>query len=465
MLSVGDANGDGLEDVFVGGGRDQSGMLFLQATNGTFAHAASQPWTVHKDREDLGSLFFDADGDGDQDLYVVSGSNEVDLRPEQFFNRLYVNDGKGNFTFTSSAIPDLATSAMRACAGDMDGDGDLDLFVGGRVVPGAYPKAPRSYLLENDGHGHFSDVTEQRAPDLVAPGLVTDAEFLDHDGDGDEDLVVVGEWMPISFYQNDGGRFTPATEQSGLKDTEGWWFSLTSGDVDGDGDPDLMCGNIGWNNKFHATPEHPLHVYWNDFDGNGHGDIVLAKDYKGKQVPVRGRECSSQQCAMIKDKFPTYDAFANADLGAIYTPEKLGTALHLQARHMRSCVLLNQGGGKFILHDLPAQAQAAPINGCVMSDVNNDGHIDLIVAGNHWGTEVETIRYDAGTGTVLLGDGTGSFAPMSVLASGLFARENVKDLALVHLGQAREPLIVVANNNGPMQAFRPVGGPALSNLR
>jgi hypothetical protein len=220
-------------------------VLYLQQANGTFARSASQPWNAHKDREDMGSLFFDADGDRDQDLYVVSGSNEVDLYFDQYHNRLYLNDGKGGFTHATEALPPLETSAMRVVAGDIDDDGDQDLFLGGRVTPGQYPRPPRSYLLVNDGTGRFTDGTEQLAPELLYPGLVTDAELLDHDGDDDLDLVIVGEWMPITFFENTGGRLVKASEKSGLKDTEGWWWSLASGDLDGDGDPDLVAGNIG----------------------------------------------------------------------------------------------------------------------------------------------------------------------------------------------------------------------------
>jgi len=462
LLAVGDADGDGREDLFVGGARGQSGELFLQRADGTFTRAASQPWSMHKGSEDMGSLFFDADGDGDKDLYVVSGSNETDLFFDQYFNRLYLNDGHATFHYDAGAVPPLATSAMRVAAADIDGDRDLDLFVGGRITPGQYPKAPRSYLLLNDGNGRFSDATEQLAPELLSPGLVTDAEFLDYDNDRDPDLVVVGEWMPIGIFENTNGRFTNTSAKSGLTNTEGWWWSLTSGDVDGDGDPDLVCGNLGWNNKFHCSPEHPFHVYWADFDDNGHSDIVLAKESAGiGLVPVRGRECSSQQCAMIKDKFPTYDAFARASVERIYSPEKIAQALHLEAKHMRSCVLINEGKGRFALRDLPNAAQTAPIMGSALFDADGDGHMDLVVAGNLWGAEVETERYDAGTGLLLLGDGKGGFAPQTIARSGIFAWGNVKDLALVRRATDGAPLIVVANNNERLQVFAPGGGGSL----
>ncbi len=462
LFGSGDANGDGLPDLFIGGAAGQSGLLYLQRGNGGFALSPYQPWSAQAGSEDMGSLFFDADADGDQDLCIASGSNEVNLPLERFKNRLYLNDGKGVFALSPQALPSMEPSAMRMAAADIDGDKDLDLFVGGRVVPGQYPKAPRSYLLLNDGHGRFTDVTGQQGPALLAPGLVTDAEFMDYDGDQDPDLVVVGEWMPISFYENRAGHFVPANDKCGLNDTEGWWWSLTSGDIDGDGDPDLVCGNLGWNHKFHCSPEHPFHVFWNDFDANGRGDIVLAKEYGPiGLVPVRGRECSSQQCPMIQKKFGTYDAFAYASVEQIYTPELISSSLHLQARHMRSCVLLNQGKGRFTLTDLPNQAQVAPIMGSALFDADGDGKMDLFVAGNHWGAEVETIRYDAGTGLLLLGDGKGGFSPQTIARSGIFAWNNVKDVALLRTGENKEPLIVIANNDDRVQAFALARGSAV----
>lgn len=453
-MAVGDANGDGLDDLYIGGARNQSGALFLQNANGTFTKGPAAPWAEAAAAEDVGALFFDADGDGDNDLLVTSGSNEVDQPPQNYTNRLYRNNGKGSFKFDPAALPEMRTSAMPVCAADIDGDKDIDLFIGGRNIPGQYPNTPPSYLLMNDGGGSFVDVTESNAPGMVRMGMVSGAVFDDYDSDGDPDLICLGEWMPISFFENEGGRFTLANGKSGLANTEGWWSSITAADLDGDGDRDLVCGNIGWNTKFHATPEHPLDVYWNDFDGNGHADIVLAKDYKGKSVPVRGRECSSEQCPMILNKFETYDAFANASLGQIYGEEKLGQALHLQAKHMRSAVVMNLGGGRWELRDLPGMAQTGPINGSVVLDVNGDGNMDIVAVGNNWGAEVETVRYDGSAGCVLLGDGKGQFKPMAPAQSGLFAWENARGAALVRLGSSGSPLLVVANNNAPLQAWR-----------
>ncbi|MBL0045559.1 MAG: VCBS repeat-containing protein [Flavobacteriales bacterium] len=454
MISAGDANGDGLDDLFAAGAHGQPSVLWLQRTDGSFHVGPSQPWSGHAEQEDMGSIFFDADGDGDQDLLVLAGGNEDDLRDPIYTQRIYVNKGLGNFAEASDRLPAIMTSAQRAAAADIDNDGDMDLFIGGRSTPAHYPFAPRSYLLVNDGKGHFADATEALAPEAMGPGMVTDVKFADLDGDKDLDLLLCGEWMNVTWFRNDGGHFTNASSIAGLDKTHGWWYSLATADVNEDGHLDIIAGNLGWNSKFHGTAERPIHVYWADFDDNGRHDIVLAKEKDGKQLPVRGRECSSQQCPMIQQKFPTYAEFANADLSGIYTPEKLAGALHLQATMFRSTVFLNDGKNHFSAQALPNLAQVAPINAIIPIDIDGDNHIDLVCAGNNWGAEVETARYDAGIGLILKGNGKGSFDPMPVLQSGFFAWGNVKDLALVNNGEGTSPLIVVANNNAPLQVFK-----------
>ncbi|MBP6573359.1 MAG: VCBS repeat-containing protein [Flavobacteriales bacterium] len=451
MLGAGDVNGDDLDDLFIGGAHGQSGTLFIQQRDGAFAKAATQPWSAQAAMEDMGSLFFDADGDGDNDLLVLSGSNEHDIRDPVFTQRLYMNDGAKGFRYDATALPPMETSAQRACVGDIDKDGDMDLFIGGRLTPAHYPFAPRSYLLRNDG-GRFTDATESLGPALKGPGMITDCRFADVDGDKDLDLLCVGEWMSVMLFKNSHGMFMDATVEAGFEGSNGWWSSLTVADLDGDGDQDLVTGNLGWNSKFKADKEHPVHVYWADFDGNGRSDIVLSKEKDGKLLPVRGRECSSQQCPMILDKFPTYDAFAHSDLAGIYSEEKLATALHLKATLMHSGTWTNDGSGKFTFTPFPMVMQVSPINACIVHDVNGDGKPDLIAAGNHWGAEVETVRYDAGIGRVLLGDGKGGFTPITPQQSGFYANGNVKDLALLRGGGA--PLLVVANNNDVPGVFR-----------
>lgn len=452
FISTADVNGDGLEDFFIGGAAGQSGELFLQTAEGKFTKADGQPFETDKASEDMGSVFFDADGDGDMDLYVSSGSNEFPEGSPMLAHRLYTNDGKGTFTKSSGIIPSINTSGMAVTAGDYDGDGDMDLFVGGKVVPQKYPYSPRSYLLKNEG-GKFTDVTEAAAPGLVTPGMITDAEFTDMDKDGDLDLALVGEWMPICLFENNSGEFKNVSEEKGVTNSNGWWYSITPADLDGDGDMDFVCGNIGDNNKFHPSAEKPLLVYSTDFDDNGTNDIVLAKfNNQKKCLPVRGRECSSGQMPFILDKFPTYQSFAEASLQNIYTDEKLNNALKLEAKDFESCVLLNNNG-KLEMAMLPVEAQLSPITGAIVMDVNKDGFMDIITAGNNHGAEVETMMYDAGRGTVMLGDGKGGFKAVNLLESGFFARGDVKDIKMIHIGADKKPAILVANNNAPMQAF------------
>lgn len=455
LLSGGDVNGDGLDDVLVGGSHGQAPTLFVQQADGRFRKAPQQPWSAHAQQELGGNLFFDADGDADLDLLLLAGGNEDDLRDAIYTQRLYLNIGKGAFAEAIGHLPALMTSALRAAASDIDGDGDQDLFIGGRGTPAHYPFAPRSYLLVNDGSGHFTDATEQLAPAAVGPGMVTAAAFADMDGDNDADLLLCGEWMSPRLLRNDGGHFTDMSADAGLDAHTGWWYSLAVADVDKDGDSDVIAGNLGWNSKFHGTAEHPVHIYWADFDDNGRHDIVLAKEKNGRQLPVRGRECSSQQCPMILQKFPTYAEFAKSDLAGIYTEEKLAQALHLTASDMLSTVFLNDGKGRFTARALPNLAQVAPINAIVPMDMDGDGVLDLLCAGNNWGAEVETVRYDAGIGLLLKGDGQGGFSPVPVMRSGFFAHGNVKDLCLLRIGPDRSPLIVAANNNDLLQAFAP----------
>lgn len=450
-VSAGDANGDGLDDLFVSGAHSQSSELYLQKKDGSFKRTFRQPWELHALQEQLGSAFFDADGDGDQDLIVLAGGNQHDVRSPMYKHRYYRNIGNGKFEYDEFALPNMYTSAARLAVGDINGDQRPDLFIGGRITPGLYPFAPRSFLLANDGTGKFVDVTEKRAPDLMGPGLVTDAAFADMDGDGDNDLVICGEWMSMSIYKNTGQGLVNATKEFGLTNTEGWWKSLALVDIDNDNDVDIVGGNIGLNTKYHCDSEHPLHVYWGDFDDNGRSDIVLAKQKEKKLLPVRGRQCSSEQCPMIESKFKTFEEFAHASIEDIYSLDRLEEALHLTATHMQSTVFVNNGG-TFKAHELPNLAQVAPLNKIIPFDVNKDGYMDLVAAGNDWDAEVETVRYDAGTGVVLINlKGTGEFKAIPSSKSGFMAWNHVKDAVLID--HAGTPTIVVANNNGSLETF------------
>jgi len=447
-LATGDVNGDGLDDFYIGGATGQAGQLYLQVAGGPFTPASGQPWSADSGREDIGAHFFDADKDGDMDLYVASGSNEFPIKDARYQDRLYLNN-KGQFT-KSNALPTLRSSTKAITSADVDGDGDQDLFVGGRLVPGRYPNPADSYLLLNE-NGKFKDATQQLAPDFKKLGMVTDAQFTDWDKDGDADLIITGEWMPITLFENNKGEFKNITASKGLDKSNGWWWSVTAADLDGDGDEDYVLGNLGKNSKFSASADKPFLVYANDFDDNGNLDIVLTfEDKKGTMRPVRGRECSSEQMPFITEKFPTFQAFAEASITDIHQPEKLKSAIQYSAYTFESAILWNDGG-HFRLEALPIAAQTAPIQDALIEDFDKDGHLDILAAGNMFHTEVETSRYDAGVGYFLKGDGKGKFQLQANIESGFFLRGNTKSLGLLNLEQMKA--VIVGNNDGALETF------------
>ncbi len=453
FVAVGDVNGDQLEDFFVGGAKGQSGQLYLQHSSGQFILSPSQPWNSDKGCEDMGTLFFDVDGDNDLDLYIASGGGgEFSENSPLLQDRLYINDGKGNFKKNPNALPKMPISSGKVKSYDFDGDGDMDLFVAGRTNPGKYPLPVDSYLLRND-NGKFTDVTNQIAPQLRKLGMVTDAVWTDFDQDGLVDLFVVGEWMPVTCFKNDGKQFINVTDQYSLGDKKGWWSSIIAVDIDNDGDEDLIVGNIGSNNKFNPTEEKPLYIYCNDFDDNGTLDIVLSKNYKGNKVPLRGKECSTAQMPFISEKFPTFQSFAESSLSDIYGDDKIDEALYYSANYFYSVFIENKGQEGFEFHKLPVEAQLAPINAIIAKDFNADGNIDLVIGGNNYQTEVETPQYDAGKGLILKGNGDGTFeASLQISHNGLILPFDTKDLGLISI-QNKVSGILVANNNNILQFF------------
>ncbi|MEQ9289692.1 MAG: VCBS repeat-containing protein [Cyclobacteriaceae bacterium] len=447
-LSVADVNGDNLEDVFIGGAKGHPAAVYLQTDKGFFENCSLSPWQEDRNYEDVGSVFFDSDGDGDLDLYVVSGSNEQ-ANTALYQDRLYTNNGYGQFTRSENALPQMVSSGKAVDAADFDQDGDIDIVVGGRVVPGQYPKAPASFLLLNN-NGIFSDATGDLAPGLSKIGMVTDLKFTDYDNDSDLDILMVGEWMGITFFENNNGEFALSNANPELLKKSGWWQSIAAGDIDNDGDTDYVLGNIGKNNKYHPTPDNPLHIYFNDFDNNGKGDIVLSKNEESKHYPIRGRECSSAQMPFIADKFPNYESFATASMDEIYGKVELGNSLHYQVSDFQSCVAINLGNGKFEVRYLPNMAQLSPLMAIKLLDLNADGKLDILAAGNFHETETETIRYDAGSGICLMGDGNGNFAPLTVSESGVYLQGNVRDMEIIQLADGTKG-ILVANNGGSVQ--------------
>ncbi|MEM8970361.1 MAG: VCBS repeat-containing protein, partial [Bacteroidota bacterium] len=402
-----DVNSDGLEDVYLGGGHTQVGQLLLGEKSGELQAVTIPAFEQDKQYEDQGACFFDADADGDQDLYVVSGSYEFFRNQRLNQDRLYLNNGSGQFTKATGQLPEFASSGSVVVASDYDQDGDEDLFVGGRVVPGQYPTPPTSYLLINT-QGNFEIATSELAPELERVGMVTDATWIDINGDEKVDLVVTGEWMGVEVFINDGKNLVRSDAYPTLSNAVGWWNRLLVEDINGDGDLDIVAGNLGLNYKFHASEEKPFQIYASDFDFNGVEDVVLAKEYEGKEVPVRGKTCMTQQLPHLAQKIPTYTDFASRDLEGI-VGKRLESALHYEATEFRSGIFLNQGDGKFEFSPFIIPVQQSPINSIVFDDFDGDGSKDLILAGNNHHSEVETTRADAGIGSFLKGDGKGNF--------------------------------------------------------
>jgi enediyne biosynthesis protein E4 len=441
-ISVGDVNNDGEDDFYVGGAAGQSGSLYVQR-GGKLVRKGNPEFEKDKSYEDIGSAFFDADGDGDLDLYVVSGGSEFTQGSEMYNDRLYMNDGSGNFKRTT--LPPTVSSGSCVVAYDIDGDGDLDLFRGGQVMAGAYPKAPLSYLLVND-QGKFIDKTKEIAPDLAEVGMVNSAVWVDLNGDKFSELIIVGEWMPVKIFAYRQNRLVDVSDEYGLENTEGWWNKVIADDIDGDGDQDLIVGNIGENYKFKASAERPFQVFAKDFDNNGTNDIFLARYYKDTLlVPVRGRECTSQQMPKIAQNFPTFLSFAKSDLPTILGKD-IENAVHARA-HLFSSVMLINDNGKFVIKRLPTDAQLSAVTGIIVKDFDNDGKKDILLAGNKFDVEVETTPADASPGVFLKGEGPLQFRPVKSVDSGFFVPYNVKDIQLINI-RGVWTIVIGINNDG-----------------
>lgn len=453
FLAKGDVNNDGLEDVFIGGAKGFPGKLYLQRENNFFEFREMACFNQDAQCEDLGVLFVDVDLDRDLDLYVVSGGNEFPISSPDLQDRLYLNDGSGIFSKSRAFLPEMLTSGSCVKATDLDRDGDPDLFVGGRLTPGLYPIAPRSYILENDGTGHFQDVTEMKNEDLSNPGMVTDAVWTDFNQDGLSDLVLVGEWMAVRLFENTGAALVEIRDQEWMKNSYGWWNRIVAGDFDNDGDPDFVLGNFGLNSQLKASPEEPITLYVDDFDHDGKLDPVMCNYLKGKNYPIYSKDDLASQIGWIREKYPDYKSYADQTISDIFPGNLLQEAFVLKATNFSTSYLENKGNNQFGISKLPVQAQLSPVYGILTGDFNQDGNLDLVMAGNFFGFRIKYGRYDANRGVLLLGDGTGSFQEVPNIRSGLDLRGEVRDVTKIEL-HSRENLLIFSLNNEDAQFYK-----------
>jgi hypothetical protein len=457
-MAKGDVDHDGREDIFIGGAAGQGGRLYLQTADGQFRTAGTQPWQKDSAAEDIGSLFFDADNDGDLDLYIVSGGNEWTKPGETLQDRLYKNDGKGHFTKVENALPKEAFSGSCVVAADFDGDGDLDLFVGARCIPGYYPYSAGDMLLRNDydkaaGQCHFTDITQQAAGDpLFRAGMVTDAVWADVDKDGWPDLMLAGDWMPLTIFHNEKGKkFTNTTDGWGLKGTDGFWCRIVAADIDHDGDTDFIVGNLGTNTQFRTDARQPLVTYVGDFNEDGTLDPVMTWYIQDSSYPFNSRDELTQQMPTLKKKFLRYAAFGTATINDILDTAQMARAKKYYVYNTHSSLLINHGG-KFEVRPLPQEAQFSMNSVISYEDYDGDGREDILLAGNFFPFRVQQGRCDAGMGSLLKGDGKGGFTAVDRQRTGLCIKGDTRDM--VELKGTKGKVLVFSKNDGPVQAIK-----------
>lgn len=452
-VTKGDVNGDGLDDFFIGGAKDFAGALFIQTAEGTFKRTNKNVFELDKISEDLGSVFFDADNDNDLDLYVCSGGSEFSSISNAYIDRLYINDGNGNFVKSNQPLPTTdmeSTSVVKAA--DFDSDGDIDLFVGVRNQSFSYGLPMNGYILGNDGRGKFSNVTSSIAPSLTNVGMITDATWTDIDKDGDFDLLVVGEYMPIKVFVNERGKLIDKTDESVLQLTNGWWNRIKAADLDNDGDVDFVVANHGLNSRFKASEQKPLCMYVNDFDKNGTIEQIICTFNGDISYPMVLRHDLTAQIPSLKKRYLKYEEYKNQTVQNIFTESELKEAVKLDVFELGTGILLNDGKGKFTFSRLPVEAQISPMYAIEIDDFDLDGNQDILLGGNLYNVKPEAGRYDASYGIFLKGDGHGKFIAVPSLNSGLKIEGEVRDFVM--LKSKGRNLLLVARNNDSVSFYK-----------
>ena len=451
-LCSGDLNGDGRTDLYIGGAKDQSGAIFLQRRNNTFQKGSSSVFEADSVSEDVDCSCFDADNDGDLDIYVASGGNEFPNSSSALIDRLYLNNGRGRFVKSNQVLPSFKfENSSSVSPGDFDNDGDLDLFIGVRAKPFLIGVPADGYILQNDGKGKFIDVTNTVGPGLKEVGMITDAVWVDSDQDNDLDLMVVGEWMELTFFENENGKLTNKTRSVGLDSTNGWWNRIATYDLDGDGDMDFVVGNHGLNSRFQASRDKPVRLYVNDFDQNGSAEGIVSTYFGDTPYPLVLKHDLVMQMPSLKKKYVEYVSYKDQTVQDIFTEEQLAKAIRKEAYLLESVILINDGVEGFKIETLPTEAQLSPMYGIAAQDFDGDGHVDLTLGGNFYNAKPEVGRYDASYGVFLKGDGQGKFTYLPNVLSGLNLEDQVRSIEVFD-GQ-REPLMIVARNNTNLQIY------------
>lgn len=450
-LATADINNDGLYDIYISSPENSRPRLFVQTPSGAFNESKQSVFDTICEQQ--GVLFFDADRDNDMDLYVANGGNEsITDQPQQMQDRLYINNGKGEFTLGN--LPTMLTSTSCVVAGDIDNDGDLDLFVGGRNIAGDYPKAPRSYILLNE-KGTFLDITENIASDFLrSPTMVQSALWTDFDNDNWPDLIVVGEWSPIRFFKNYSGQLVEVTEKTELSHYSGWWNSIQGGDFDNDGDIDYIVGNFGENVRYRGNSKYPIELFSSDFDRNGSTDHLMTYWENDKRFAVRSLMAFYNQMPVLRKRFPLYRDYVKMTFDDVFTRSALDSSNKNVLNTFCSMYIKNEGQGKFSMKKLPALAQISPVFGILTDDVNNDGNLDILLSGNFYGPDIEAWRYDAGYGLVLLGNGAGDFEVIEKAESGIDIHGDARGMITVPYAQNTNLLLCAAVNNGNLHTFQ-----------